>query len=205
MREAEKIQRVVSLESRRGTASPRVHGEKVITGQLVPFPTQRLNQSRPIIRGDTASRFPLLGPRTRHIKIGSHFRERVPGVKNIVKRSEHGAEYAPDELSVQGPTMNPMTGTWAIRTICPMGRGVTPTRVRSEIATRLKAARIHARFTTQKEAADALGIRVDRYEKWESGRTPVPAQYVGPVCQLYGIDANYLFGIEPSPAARKTA
>lgn len=60
-----------------------------------------------------------------------------------------------------------------------------------------------ARFSTQKQAADALGVGVDRYEKWESGRTPVPAQYVVPVCQLYGIDANYLFAIEPIQA-RKT-
>ena len=84
-----------------------------------------------------------------------------------------------------------------------MGRGVTPTRVRSEIAIRLKAARIHAKFNTQKEAADALHIRVDRYEKWESGRTPVPAQYVGPVCELFNIDANYLFGVEAIEPARK--
>ena len=72
------------------------------------------------------------------------------------------------------------------------------------MAKRLKAARVMARYETQKQAADALGVRVDRYEKWESGRTPVPAQYIGSVCALYGIDANYLFDTQPAAAARRT-
>lgn len=72
------------------------------------------------------------------------------------------------------------------------------------MAKRLSAARVVAGYTTKKEAADALQIGLDRYEKWESGRTPIPAQYVGPVCALFRVDANYLFGIEPvSATARK--
>jgi transcriptional regulator with XRE-family HTH domain len=99
--------------------------------------------------------------------------------------------------------MIPMTKTGASRTIRHMGRGITPTKIRSEIAKRLKAARVVAGFPTQREASDALGIRVDRYEKWESGRTPVPAQYVGPVCALFNVDANYLFDIQAAQQVRK--
>lgn len=101
--------------------------------------------------------------------------------------------------------MIPMTKVTPIRTISPMGRGTTPVRFRAEMAKRLMSARIVAGFTTKKAAADALGIGLDRYEKWESGRTPIPAQYVGPICSLYGIDANYLYDIEARPRARESA
>lgn len=74
------------------------------------------------------------------------------------------------------------------------------------MAKRLTSARIVAGFSTKKMAADALGITLDRYEKWENGRTPVPAQYVGPVCELFHTDANYLFGIETATVTgRRTA
>jgi len=94
-----------------------------------------------------------------------------------------------------------------VRTISPMGRASTPARFRLEMAKRLSSARIVAGYPTKRLAANELGITLDRYEKWETGRTPVPAQYVGPVCELFHIDANYLFGIQPTyPAqpARKT-
>lgn len=86
-----------------------------------------------------------------------------------------------------------------------MGRGTTPVRFRSEMAKRLRSARVVAGYSTQKQAADALGIGLDRYEKWESGRTPVPAQYTQSICDLYGIDANYLYGIEPKRQTRREA
>lgn len=85
-----------------------------------------------------------------------------------------------------------------------MGRGTTPTRFRDELATRLKAARVMAGFDTQQKAADALGIKLDRYTKWEGGRTPVPAQYVPIVCDLFHVDANYLFAIQ-TRSIRKSA
>lgn len=84
-----------------------------------------------------------------------------------------------------------------------MGRGTTPTRFREEMAEKLRAARVVAGFNTQLEAAQALGIGLDRYTKWESGRTPVPAQYIQPVCVLFHVDANYLFSVE-AKAMRKT-
>lgn len=196
-----RVATVVSLDSRRA-ARPLVHREQLIAGQLLPFPSKGLDQRGPRIRWDALAFSPLLNRSSGALNIGGHRRERLPLVKDIINRV-HVRQSAPDELSGQGPTMNPVTDIRPFRTICPMGRGVTPTRVRSEIATRLKAARIHAGYKTQKEAADALHIRVDRYEKWESGRTPVPAQYVGPVCGLFNIDANYLFDVEAIQLARK--
>ena len=96
-----------------------------------------------------------------------------------------------------------MTKTAPMPTISPMGRATTPVKFRAEMAKRLMSARVVAGYTTKKEAADALQIGLDRYEKWESGRTPVPAQYVGAICQLFNIDANYLFGVQSSAAIRK--
>lgn len=196
---------VISLAGRRltrRTTTRRMKRKKTVRAQILPFPLKSLDERRPSIGRDALALFPLLDRISGPTDIRGHLRERLPGVKNISDRS-HGAEYAPDELSVQGPTMIPMTEIRSFRTIRPMGRGVTPTKVRSEIAKRLKSARIVAGYATQREAADALGIRVDRYEKWESGRTPVPAQYVGPVCALFNIDANYLFGVEAAHVARK--
>jgi transcriptional regulator with XRE-family HTH domain len=86
----------------------------------------------------------------------------------------------------------------------PMGRGTTPARFRQTLADRLRSARIVAGYETQLQAAQALGVGMDRYRKWESGRTPVPAQYIPAVCELYGIDANYLFSVE-AKAVKKIA
>lgn len=99
--------------------------------------------------------------------------------------------------------MIPMTKTVPVPTISPMGRSTTPVKFRAEMAKRLMSARVVAGYSTKKEAADALQIGLDRYEKWESGRTPVPAQYVGPICELFRIDANYLFGVQSSAITRK--
>lgn len=97
--------------------------------------------------------------------------------------------------------MIPMTDKAPNLTIRPMGRATTPVRFRAEMAQRLRAARIVAGYQTQKQAADALRIGIDRYEKWESGRTPIPAQYVGHICAMYNVDANYLYDIDKKPAA----
>lgn len=200
--ETQGLATVTPLASRHRPGT-RMHREKVITGQLVPFPAKLSKQAGPVIGRDATALLPLLSPGSRHIKIGSHFRELAPRVENVFK-SSHAREFAPDELSGQGPTMIPMTTLVPLRTIGAMGRASTPAKFRSEMAKRLMSARIVAGYATKREAAEKLGITLDRYEKWESGRTPVPAQYVGPVCALFNIDANYLFGVEPSPPARKT-
>jgi len=94
--------------------------------------------------------------------------------------------------------MNPMTAAARLPTIRPtMGRNVTPAKFTSELAQRLRAARVFAGYATQKEAARALGVGLDSYETWERGRTPIPAQHVLVVCEKFNCDANYLFGTEP--------
>lgn len=192
---------VIALDSRRSTRT-LMHREKTIACQLFTFPLKRSNKRRPGVHRDTATLPPFLDRVLSPANIGRHLRKRVPAFENIIERS-HATQYAPDGLSDQVPPMNPMTEAAPIRTISPMGRGTTPVKFRAEMAKRLMSARVVAGYSTKKEAADALQIGLDRYEKWESGRTPVPAQYVGPICELFHIDANYLFGIQSAAVSRK--
>jgi hypothetical protein len=192
---------VIELDSRRTTRT-LVHREQPIACQLYAFPLKRGDKRRPRINRDASALPPLLNSVLAPANVGRHLRKRVPTVKNVVKRS-HATQYAPDGLSDQEPTMIPMTEKAPDRTISPMGRSTTPVKFRAEMAKRLSSARVVAGYNTKKEAADALQIGLDRYEKWESGRTPVPAQYVGPICELFHIDANYLFGVQTSVATRK--
>lgn len=181
-----------------------MHREQPIACQLYAFPLKGRNQRRPRIRRDALARLPLFDGVSSSANIGRHGRERVPLVKNVVKRA-HVRQYAPDGLSDQEPPMIPMTVSSAPRTISPMGRATTPVKFRAEMAKRLMSARIMAGYETKKQAADALQIGLDRYEKWESGRTPVPAQYVGPICELFNIDANYLFGVAQPAVQRRVS
>lgn len=187
------------------TAAPlgEVHGQKVVSAQVFAFPAKRRKNRRPVLMRNPLALAPLLNGGLLDANVLGHLGQGSPGFKEVVKRS-HVTEYAPDELSGQVPPMIPVTGSRPLRTISPMGRGVTPVKFRTEMAKRLRAARVMARYETQKEAAAALGVGLDRYEKWENGRTPVPAQFIGQVCELYGIDANYLFDVERTAAGRRT-
>lgn len=182
-----------------------MHGKQLGGADVLAFPLERFHQRGPRGGRDAFPLLPLLDSGSRLADVVGHFGDGLPRVKEAVDRS-HKGEYASDELSVQEPPMIPMTVTVPEQTIRPsMGRSTTPVKFRAEMAKRLEAARRVAGFTTKKEAAARLGIGLDRYEKWESGRTPVPAQYVGPVCELYGVDANYLFATEPKRAQRSIA
>lgn len=194
------IASVVWLTDRRSLGT-RMHGEQLGSAEILAFPFERLHERRPRRRRDAFPVPPLLDCRPVLTNVGSHFSERGPGFENVFE-SAHTGEYASDELSVQYPTMIPMTAEAANPTIRPMGRGVTPARFRADMAKRLRAARTMAGITTQKEAADLLGVGLDSYETWERGRTPVPAQYVSAVCALYRIDANFLFDTAPMPVSR---
>lgn len=180
-----------------------VHRKQFVTAQILTFPLERLNQRQPRVRGDTATLLPFLDLRALLPEVRGHFGERVPAVKDVFD-SFHKRDYASDELSGQCPPMIPVTVVRTLRTISHMGRASTPTKFRAEMAKRLTSARIVAGYATKKAAADKLGITLDRYEKWELGRTPVPAQYVGPVCHLFNVDANYLFNTEARTQARDT-
>jgi hypothetical protein len=194
---------VIAFDSRRTTRT-LVHREKPIACKLYAFPLKRGKNRRPGINGNAFAFPPLLNPSARDIQIDRHRGERVPTVKNVVQGS-HALQHAPDDLSGQEPPMIPMTVSAPARTISPMGRATTPVQFRAAMAKRLMSARIMAGFETKKQAADALQIGLDRYEKWESGRTPVPAQYVGAICELFNIDANYLFGVAQPVAQRRVS
>jgi hypothetical protein len=192
---------VVRLSDRRPLVS-RVHRKQFGSADVLSFPLERLDENRPRVGRDALSLFPLLDRGQAPVDVSGHFFGGAPGGKDFIELA-HGVEYASDELSAQGPTMNPMTAPAPDRTIRLMGRNVTPVKFRAEMAKRLEGARRVAGFATKKQAAERLGIGLDRYEKWESGRTPVPAQYIGPVCELFRVDANYLFGIEPFQVMRQ--
>lgn len=138
---------------------------------------------------------------------------RSKGCGIVIPPIEHGFQgkglHVPDSdgdnYSRQVRRNIPVTGRRAIGTIRPMGRGVAPTKFKSEFAERLKAARIAAGYETQQEFATALGVPIERYKKWESGRTPMPHQYIPAACELTGQDANYFFKVAAARVFKKTA
>lgn len=188
---------------RRNATSRRMHRKKVVSSQPLTFPLHRCNHGGPCIDRDALPLPPLTDAPMAFTKISGHLWEGVPAAEHIVE-GLHIPDNASDELSGQGRSMFPMTRRSASRTIRPMGRGTTPVRFREGLAERLRSARVMAGYETQLQAAQALGIGLDRYRKWESSRTPIPAQYIPAVCDLFGIDANYLFSVQ-AKAARKIA
>jgi DNA-binding XRE family transcriptional regulator len=117
----------------------------------------------------------------------------------------HVPDSAGDNYSRQARRNIPVTGSKSVGTMRPMGRGVAPTRFKSEFAERLKSARIAAGYETQQEFATALGVPIERYKKWESGRTPMPHQYIPAACELTGQDANYFFKVAAAKVFKKPA
>lgn len=195
--------RAKSLRTAVASALGKMHGKEIVSAQVFAFLPRRIDKRRPVLMRNAAALAPLLDPVLLRTDVGGHLGQRLPGVKKLIKRSHGAPKVASDGLSGQAPPKIPMTDAEALRTISPMGRGVTPARFRTEMAKRLSSARVVAGYQTKKQAADALGVGLDRYEKWETGRTPVPAQYVAAVCVLFRIDANYLFGVAPAVPQRK--
>ncbi len=196
------IASVVWLTSRRRLGL-RMHGKQLGGADVLAFTLKRFDDRGPRRDRDAAALAPLGDhPMTfangrRHVGRGAHaFKQVFEGF--------HEGTMASDNSSGQAPPIIPVTGGTQKRTIRPMGRGTTPARFRDDLAQRLKSARVVAGYQTQLEAANALAVGLDRYRKWESGRTPVPAQYVPHVCELFHIDANYLFGVQ-AKMIRKTA
>lgn len=84
-----------------------------------------------------------------------------------------------------------------------MGRAKTPVQFNKELALRLKSARVAAEYFSQPPFAKALGIELERYKKWESGRTPFQHEYLPKICELTGKDANYFYGLSAKEQAAK--
>jgi hypothetical protein len=86
-----------------------------------------------------------------------------------------------------------------------VGRAKTPVQFNKELALRLRSARVAAGYDSMGPFAKALGIELERYKKWESGRTPFQHEYMTGICALTGKDANYFYGIRTAaeqPAKR---
>lgn len=187
----------------RRAATRAMHREKLLSGQPFSFVSGGSNDGRPIIRRDAFALLPLLHTPMSLTDGLSHLRDGIPQLEKLVEGG-HGLDCDGDYLSRQLGPINPVTVQSLKGTMCPrMGRGTTPTNVKKAIAERLRAARIaHGAYPTQAPFAKALGIEVERYKKYESGRTPIPPEYIAPICELLGQDANYLYGVTPK-ALRK--
>lgn len=181
-----------------------VHRKKAVSAQILPFRPRGKNEGRPVLIGNSPALPPLLDRFVLLPDVGSERLKVAPPLENVFDgKGLHVLDSEGDNSSRQGTPMIPVTARASTRTICPMGRGVTPTKFKNEFAERLKAARIAAGYSTQQEFASALGVPLERYKKWES-RTPVPHQYIPAICELTGQDANYFFRVTPK-VARKTA
>ncbi len=47
------------------------------------------------------------------------------------------------------------------------------------------------------EAAARIGVGKTIYYSWEDGSKNIPIKYIVPLCQMYDVDANYIFGTKP--------
>jgi DNA-binding XRE family transcriptional regulator len=171
-----------------------MHGHKLLGGKVLAFPLKHMTDAGPPVGGDALAIAPFLRAPLGNANVIGHFRDGPPAVKNVFD-GFHYQEYAGDGLSRQQGKTIPLASAMRTRTICPMGRGTTPRRFKDDFADRLRSARVAAGYETQAQFALALGVTHERYKKWESGRTPIPHQYVPLACELLDKDANYLFRV----------
>ena len=73
-----------------------------------------------------------------------------------------------------------------------MGSVNSGTATPEAVANRLKAAR-EALGLSKAEVADSLGLDRSSYPKIEAGRKILLPAHAYGVCQLYGVDMNYLY------------
>jgi len=51
------------------------------------------------------------------------------------------------------------------------------------------------RNITQKEVAQALGIKQQQYARYEKGINIMPVTYLAPLCKILNISADYIIGL----------
>lgn len=173
-----------------------MHRQERICGQLLAFPGQRRLDGGPMSGRDTPPLAPLLGLPDARPGIAGHLRYGRPGLEQLIE-GFHDPLIAGYKLSRQVIPIVPVTQNEAHRTIGGMGRAKTPVQFNKDLAMRLRAARIAAGYDTQGPFAKALGIELERYKKWESGRTPIQHEYLPRACELTGKDANYFYAVRP--------
>jgi DNA-binding XRE family transcriptional regulator len=160
---------------RPGGAAPAllgVHDEQIVCRNLVPFPARGRYDGGPVMGGDSSSLAPSLRGLLADTGLGGQLGQRTPNSKQVPEVF-HNPLISGDELSRLHGAIVPVTENRAHRTISPMGRAKTPVQFNKALAARLRAARIAAGYDTQAPFAKELGIELERYKKWESGRTPI--------------------------------
>lgn len=177
----------------RATRGP-VHGQKIVSAQLLAFPRSRSNQVRPVVLVDTPALLPLLGGPGRHANVGGHLAAGIPPAKQFIKGLRHMSVVPLDRMSSQGRTTRPVTPDDASRTMCPMGKATTPARFRREFCARLRSAREFRGFS-QEEFAKKLHVLPNTYSKYER-RSPMPHYLVPLACGFLDISPDYLYGLD---------
>lgn len=79
----------------------------------------------------------------------------------------------------------------------------TPSAYRSQFIDRLRSLRVTSGLTTA-EVAEALDVRKDTYERWES-RTLMPHHLLVPFCEAVGGDLWFLLTGSPFSLGRSLA
>jgi hypothetical protein len=179
--------------NRRATTTHAVHDQQIVGANILPFPGRGRNDRRPIRGRNPTALPPLADDPMTNTQVVSHLRDGGPATEHVSEF--HARHNAGDELSRQVVPIVPVTRRGAAGTIRHMGRNPTPVQFNKAFAARLRAARIGAGYDTQPPFAKALGIEIERYKKWESGRTPIQHEYLGLVCELTGKDANFFYGL----------
>lgn len=187
----------------RAPRSGRVHGEQIVSADVLPFALKRSHKRRPRGMRNSFSLQPLLGPRLGNSNIAGHLRDGIPTIENFRDAFHNEVQCAGDGLSRQAVATLPVTVSHGNRTISRMGRAKTPIQFNKELALRLRSARIAAGYDAMPPFAKALGIETERYKKWESGRTPFQHEYLADICDLTGKDANYFYGIQAAEKSGK--
>lgn len=172
-----------------------MHGQKVISAQLLAFPGCRIDQIRPVVLVNSPTLLPLLGSPVTDTDIGSHLATGIPPAEKLVKGFSHNNLVALDRLSSQERTTRPVTGGKAIRTIRPMGKAATPTRFKQTFCAKLKAAR-EFRGLSQEEMAKRLHILPNTYSKYEK-RSLMPHYLLVQASVILDVTPDYFYGFEP--------
>lgn len=64
------------------------------------------------------------------------------------------------------------------------------------ILNRLKQIRKSNKLSVN-EVSSRLGVSKTTYYYWEEGAKKLPIKYIVPLCEIYNVDANYIFGTKP--------
>jgi hypothetical protein len=186
----------------RATPLAHVHGEEIVSENVLAFPLGGRDQRRPVLVRDVPAALPLDHTPMTDTDRSRHFGEGLPASEEVLERSKigggsgfHNPLIEGDGLSRQAVSIVPVTRLRRVGTISHMGRARTPVQFNKELALRLKSARVAAGYGTQGPFAKALGIELERYKKWESGRTPIQHEFIPAACELTGKDANYFYGV----------